>query len=141
MSADELREAERQGMEIGSHGHVHLDLSRATQPEAEGDLSASVERLKEVLGRPPRYLAYPYGHYSDDARHAAAAQFEAAFSIDKPHDGHYAFERVQITRLDGRLVFALKTSGHYPWLRRSRVGSGAYAVVRPLIVRSRRQKN
>jgi hypothetical protein len=55
------------------------------------------------------------------------------------HDGPFAFERVGITRLDGKLVFALKAAGRYLAWRRSKLGSGAYALVRPL-VRSRRAR-
>jgi peptidoglycan/xylan/chitin deacetylase (PgdA/CDA1 family) len=136
MSESELREVEAMGIQIASHGHEHVDLGRATASEVEADISTSMRVLTDVLGRQPSYLAYPWGRNSQAAREAAAAAgFEAAFSIDVPHEGQYAFARVGITRVDGPLMFALKTSGRYLALRRSRVLSAAYAGVRPLVRR------
>lgn len=139
MTDAELRQAEECGIEIESHGHAHIDFSTATREEMEADLDASVERLSTVLGRRPRYFAYPYGRSSPYAIDAAADRFEAAFTIDEPHAGPYAFERVGISRLDGMLVFAVKASGRYLTLRRSTLGSAAYSLVRPLLPRTRRR--
>jgi peptidoglycan/xylan/chitin deacetylase (PgdA/CDA1 family) len=125
MNEDELREAELIGISVESHG----------PEDAHEDLSTSIEVLRNVIGRTPRYLAYPYGWYSDTAEEAAARYFEASFSIDKAHGGPYAFERVGITRLDGMLLFAVKTSGRYIRWRRSRLGSAGYALARPLVPR------
>ena len=141
MSADELREAERNGIEVASHGSAHLDFAAVSPAEAAADIDASIAELAQAVGRRPRYLAYPYGRYSAAAKQAASERFEAAFSIDLRHDGPFAFERVGITRLDGKLVFALKSAGRYLGWRRSRLGSGAYALVRPLVPRSRRARS
>jgi peptidoglycan/xylan/chitin deacetylase (PgdA/CDA1 family) len=140
MTADELRAAQDEGIEVGSHGSAHLDFSRLSTAEAEADLDASIAELTDVLGRRPRYFAYPYGPYSAEAKRAAAERFEAAFSIDLPHDGPFAYERVGITRLDGKLVFAVKASGRYIALRRSRLGATAYALVRPVVSKARRAR-
>lgn len=135
MSPEELREAERSGIAVESHGHEHIAFSRASGAEAEADLRASIERLSEILDRRPRYLAYPFGPSSEEARRAAKEiGFDAAFSIDEPGDGPYARERVQITPLDGSLTFAVKTSGRYLAWRRSRLG----ALAAPLLRRSKR---
>jgi peptidoglycan/xylan/chitin deacetylase (PgdA/CDA1 family) len=141
MDESELREAEELGIEIASHGHDHVDLEQATTSEAEADIAASVLALTALSGRPPRYLAYPWGRSSEAARKAAAAAgFHAAFSIDVPHNGLYAFARVGITRLDGALVFALKTSGRYQAVRGAPLVSGAYSLLRPLVRRLRRAR-
>jgi O-antigen/teichoic acid export membrane protein/peptidoglycan/xylan/chitin deacetylase (PgdA/CDA1 family) len=135
MTQDELREAERIGISVESHGHGHIDLGSASPEAAHEDLGTSIRVLRDVIGRTPRYLAYPYGWYSDTAEEAAARYFEASFSIDKAHGGPHAFERVGITRLDGMLLFAVKTSGRYIRWRRSRLGSAGYALARPLVPR------
>ncbi len=135
MTADELRQAERIGISVESHGHSHIDLGTAGPADADADLGASFQVLQEVLGRKPRYLAYPYGRYSETAECTAERYFEASFSIDMPHGGRHAFERVGITRLDGMLLFAVKTSGRYLRWRRSRLGSAGYALARPLVPR------
>jgi peptidoglycan/xylan/chitin deacetylase (PgdA/CDA1 family) len=135
MSPEELREAEQSGIAVESHGHEHIAFSRASRAEAAADLRASIERLSEVLGRDPRYLAYPFGPSSEEARQAAEdSGFEAAFSIDELGAGRFAHERVQITPLDNSVTFAVKTSGRYLAWRRSRLG----ALAAPLLRRSKR---
>jgi peptidoglycan/xylan/chitin deacetylase (PgdA/CDA1 family) len=139
MDESELLQLERFGIEIASHGHGHLDLEHATAAEAEADIAASVETLTALVGRPPRYLAYPWGRSSEATRQAVvAAGFDAAFSLDVPHDGRYAYARVGITGLDGLGTFALKTSGRYLALRRSPFLASAYSLVKPFL-RGRRQ--
>jgi O-antigen/teichoic acid export membrane protein/peptidoglycan/xylan/chitin deacetylase (PgdA/CDA1 family) len=135
MSADELREAERIGIQVESHGHGHIDLGAASATEAEEDLARSTELLEQVVGHKPRYFAYPYGRHSEVARAAAARHFDASFGIDEHHGGTHAFERVGISPLDGRIVYAVKTSGRYIRWRRSRLGSAGFALAKPLIPR------
>ncbi len=131
MSPEELREAERSGIAVESHGHEHIAFGRASGAEAEVDLRASIKRLSEILDRRPRYLAYPFGPSSEEARQAAEdSGFQAAFSIDERGEGPYARERVQITPLDGWLTFAVKTSGRYLAWRRSRLGVLAAPLLR-----------
>jgi peptidoglycan/xylan/chitin deacetylase (PgdA/CDA1 family) len=141
MDADELRRLPALGVDVGSHGHRHIDFSRAAPTEAEADIAASVEALTELLERPPRFFAYPWGRSSEAARRAAAAAgFEAAFSIDDVDQGRWAAPRVSVVRQDGRIVFALKTSGRYLTLRRSRLGSGGYSLVKPVVRRLRKRR-
>jgi peptidoglycan/xylan/chitin deacetylase (PgdA/CDA1 family) len=133
MSPNELRESDGLGIAVESHGHAHIDFARAGSADAEADLRTSIELLTEILGRRPRYLAYPFGPSSPEARAAAeACGFEAAFSIDALDEGPCARERVQITPLDGPVAYALKTSGRYLAWRRSALVSRAYALIRPL---------
>lgn len=129
----ELHALGEAGIDVQSHGHGHIDLERATPEAAEHDLRTSAEALEAVLGRRPRYLAYPWGRSSVAARTAAESiGFEAAFSIDRPGSDRFALPRVGITRLDGSVAFALKTSGRYLDVRHSRIASGAYRLVRPV---------
>ena len=133
MTAEELGGAGEGSLRIESHGHAHIDMSRSTAREIEYDVRTSVEELEVVLGRRPRYLAYPWGRHSQAARKAvAAAGLEAAFSIDQPHRGLYAWERVYISPHDGLGTFALKTSGRFLSWRRSLLGSSVAALTRPL---------
>ena len=136
MSEEELREAEHLGMRVESHGHAHLDYGAATPAEARKDVDASIEILTKVLDRRHHYLAYPYGRHSEKARELVKeAGMRAAFSIERLHEGVHSWERVQITPLDGRRLFALKTSGHYMNWRRSRLVSAASKPLRHPIVR------
>ena len=139
MGAQELREAEAAGVRVESHGHAHINLEEADEAQAREDLQASVEALESLLGRRPRYLAYPFRTASPTVqRIAAELGFAAAFSIDLPGDGPYARPRVQVTPLDGPRLFALKTTGHYLRLRHWPPLAQGYALAKRLLRRSQR---
>ena len=85
-------------------------------------MRSSVERLTDLLGRPPRYLAYPYGRATAAAAaEAARLGLRGAFGLDRPLGpfGDFALRRVPIVPADARPLFALKTAGRYVAWRQS----------------------
>ena len=136
MTADELNAAGAAGISVQSHGHEHIDMGRVEETALRSDLERSVHVIEEITGRRPHFLAYPFGHHSAAAHSVAArAGFRAAFTIDELHGGDLAYERTQITPLDGAILFAFKTTGRYLALRRSRIAGAAYAALRPVLRR------
>jgi peptidoglycan/xylan/chitin deacetylase (PgdA/CDA1 family) len=134
MSAAELEKGEELVLHMESHGHAHIDYSKAATQEMHDDLVASLDAIESIVGRRPKHLAYPYGAHSDAARAIARdLNLRAAYTIDEPHAGDYAYERVQITPLDGKSLFALKTSGRYMRLRHARAAKAVYGKVKPLV--------
>jgi peptidoglycan/xylan/chitin deacetylase (PgdA/CDA1 family) len=136
MSAEELGELVRRGFAVESHGHAHLDYARSEPADVERDVRESVERLTELLGRAPRYIAYPYGR----ATEAAAAEAErlglrAGFVLDRLQEpsGDFALARVFIVPSDIRPLFALKTAGRYVGWRHSVLVRAIYRGLRPLV--------
>jgi peptidoglycan/xylan/chitin deacetylase (PgdA/CDA1 family) len=73
MDLRELREvAALPFVEIGSHTNTHRDMGQISDPsEAYGELRASKLMLEEMLDRPVRSFAYPYGRYSPVCPEAA----------------------------------------------------------------------
>jgi len=136
MSADELAELDRLGFAIESHGHAHIDYISAEPAVVERDVRESVVRLGEILGHPPRFLAYPYGRATPGAANEAARLgLRAAFVLDRRQHvmGRFAGERVSIVPADVRPLFALKTAGRYSWWRHSAAVRFVYRVLRPLV--------
>jgi peptidoglycan/xylan/chitin deacetylase (PgdA/CDA1 family) len=114
MGWDELRTLVERGVEIGSHAVSHPHLPRLSDAEIEQELSDSRARLEEGLGRPCRFLAYPYGEHDERVRAAAqrvgyAAAFALANTATKPRD-LFALSRVDIYRKDNSVTTTLKTS-------------------------------
>jgi peptidoglycan/xylan/chitin deacetylase (PgdA/CDA1 family) len=113
MAFPQLRELAARGVEIGSHTVTHAHLPQLSDAKLRREMRESRERLEDELGRPCRYLAYPFGE--DDARvHAAArdAGYSAAYTLSgprRPVDLH-ALPRVDVYRADGRARFAAKVS-------------------------------
>ena len=62
----QLRQLERDGIEIGSHTVTHRELTRLSDAEALHELTASRAALEQHLHHPVPWLAYPAG--AEDAR-------------------------------------------------------------------------
>jgi peptidoglycan/xylan/chitin deacetylase (PgdA/CDA1 family) len=136
MAADELAELARSGFAVESHGHAHIDYARSDPRVVEDDVRTSVERLTAILGRPPRYLAYPFGRASAAAAaEASRLGLRAAFALDRPQSisGDFAIERIPVVPADIGPAFAFKTSGRYIGLRHSAPVRVLYGAVRPLV--------
>ena len=95
MSPAAVAEVAGRGVEVQSHGHMHVDLVAVGPAGARADLEASVAALTELTGTAPRYLAYPWGRHDDSVRRAAAeAGFDAAFAVHRPSGDLFGLERV-----------------------------------------------
>lgn len=103
LTVEELRELAVDGrVEIGGHTHRHPVLGKCTDEEAREEIVSGAAHLGEMLGRPPRWFAYPNGGPGDfDARKSAEwlkqAGFEGAFSMINgrvsPGAGRWALPR------------------------------------------------
>jgi peptidoglycan/xylan/chitin deacetylase (PgdA/CDA1 family) len=58
---DDVREMARLGFEIGSHTVSHADLGAVSATEARHEIFDSKAAIEKEIGRPVRYLAYPFG--------------------------------------------------------------------------------
>jgi peptidoglycan/xylan/chitin deacetylase (PgdA/CDA1 family) len=81
LSADQIRELDRAGMDVGDHTAHHLDLAQLTPSELRSETDGSRQTLDAVLGHPVYFFAYPFGTF-DDAVVAAvrAAGFTLAYT-------------------------------------------------------------
>ena len=92
VTADELRDLSKAGIEIGGHSVTHADLSTLPYEGARDELVQGKEQLEEVLGEPVEVAAYPYGRANEetvraarDAGFRAACGASARGSWDDPH--------------------------------------------------------
>jgi len=70
MTAEELRELARAGIEIGAHTVTHPDLTTLSYAEARSELERSRVALEEILEAPVTVAAYPYGYATAETRRA-----------------------------------------------------------------------
>jgi peptidoglycan/xylan/chitin deacetylase (PgdA/CDA1 family) len=113
MTWDELHGLVERGVEIGSHTVSHPHLTRLSDAELDIELGEARVRCEEELGRPCRFLAYPYGEEDERVRTAARrAGYQAAFALRAraPLADPYAIPRTDLYRRDGRFRARLKTS-------------------------------
>jgi peptidoglycan/xylan/chitin deacetylase (PgdA/CDA1 family) len=113
LSWSELRQLADAGWEIGSHTRTHARLTELDDATLADELSGSRMRCEEMLDRPCRSFAYPYGIHDDHVVQAvSAAGYEAAVTLPKrfAQAEPLAWPRVGVYHSDGRLVFAAKVS-------------------------------
>jgi peptidoglycan/xylan/chitin deacetylase (PgdA/CDA1 family) len=91
MTWDDLQAVEHCGIEIGSHGHHHIELDAVSPGIAENDVRKSRDALTR-RGFSPRSFCYPHGYANRKVRDiVAAAGFTTACIVgrglaDSEHD-------------------------------------------------------
>ncbi|WP_329250080.1 polysaccharide deacetylase family protein [Streptomyces sp. NBC_01478] len=114
LTAAGIRSAAAEGVEIGSHGLTHVDLTQADDATLKAEVAESRSVLAELTGTTVDGFCYPYG--TIDARAMAAvreAGYTYACAID-PGDlnGVHALPRVHIGQNDTAVRLFLKYRLH-----------------------------
>lgn len=132
LTEDGVRAAADAGMEIGSHGLLHTDLTDRDAVDDEAlaaETARSRELLSAVTGAEVRGFCYPYGRVDARAVDAVrAAGYTYAVAIDPgPLTGLFALPRVHVGQDDTGLRLGLKRALHRR--RRQPVPYGPYPEV------------
>ena len=103
MTVEQIREAARAGMEIGSHSVDHRHLSTVDAGTLDVEVGRSREILESVVGAPVRGFCYPYGEHSEAAiRAARTAGYDYAVATRaSARRDRYALPRIYIGQRDG----------------------------------------
>ncbi|WP_431331444.1 polysaccharide deacetylase family protein [Streptomyces sp. IPPR8] len=114
LTADGVRHAAAEGVEIGSHGLTHVDLTTADDATLKAETSESRALLTELTGAPVTGFCYPYGTVDARAAEAVrAAGYAYACAIDPgPLTGPHALPRVHVGERDTAVRLLLKTRLH-----------------------------
>jgi peptidoglycan/xylan/chitin deacetylase (PgdA/CDA1 family) len=121
LDACALRDAADSGIEIGAHSVSHPHLSRLSPEDMEREIVGSQARLEDVIGRPVRCFAYPFGDAPPPAIDVVERRFAAGFGIDlayaSPRSRVSTFERIDAYYLRGRARLAgLERPSTRAWL-------------------------
>lgn len=139
MTEDELRAMAGAGVEIGSHGVTHQDMTRLGYDDCLREMTESRERLQELTGTPVESFAYPSCKYGEAAMRAARdAGFKAALTCQ----GRGSWERFELKRTmiggkDGLPSFVAKLCGVYDPVFHSPPGRVARVATRGARSRAR----
>ena len=78
LDADQIRQLDAAGMDVGDHTAHHVDLRLLTASELRTETAGSRQVLEHLLGHPVYFFAYPFGAYNDTV---VAAVKDAGFSM------------------------------------------------------------
>lgn len=73
MTADEVRELHRSGVEVGGHTVSHPDLRTLSFDAARDEVRDGCRQLADILGAPVDTFAYPFGFADEQAIRAVEA--------------------------------------------------------------------
>ncbi|MBW8737831.1 MAG: polysaccharide deacetylase family protein [Streptomyces turgidiscabies] len=114
LTADGIRTAAGAGIEIGSHGLTHVDLTKADDELLRAEVAGSRALLSELSGAPVDGFCYPYGTVDQRAADAVrAAGYGYGCAIDPGRlGGVHALPRVHIGEDDTAVRLHLKYRLH-----------------------------
>ncbi|MER5471490.1 polysaccharide deacetylase family protein [Streptomyces sp. NPDC002935] len=106
--------AASEGIEIGSHGLTHVDLTKADDTVLHAEVAESRAVLSDVIGAPVDGFCYPYGTIDGRVVDAVRdAGYSYGCAIDPgPLTGPYALPRVHIGENDTPVRLFLKYKLH-----------------------------
>ncbi|MFC9931785.1 polysaccharide deacetylase family protein [Streptomyces sp. NPDC127190] len=114
LTADGIRRAADAGVEIGSHGLTHVDLTRADDTLLRSEAAESRALLEKLTGAPVTGFCYPYGTVDERAVHAVReAGYGYACAIDPGAlNGPHVLPRVHVGQRDTAVRMFLKYRLH-----------------------------
>ena len=72
LSEGQIKTLAKTGVEFGSHGHRHVDLTSLSSDALMDDLKTSRDVLQDILGLPVDCLSYPFGRLDRNVTDTAA---------------------------------------------------------------------
>ncbi|MDI3316132.1 MAG: polysaccharide deacetylase family protein [Bacillota bacterium] len=131
LTLDQVRELAANGFEIDAHTVTHPDLTRVRATTLTRELAGSRQWIRERLGLPARFFAYPSGRY--DARVEAAVQAAGFLGAETTvwgvavpaRSGWYTLPRIRVSGMESLATFrdALERAPAWP-LRSEQSGAG-----------------
>ncbi|MFH2035094.1 MAG: polysaccharide deacetylase family protein [Candidatus Zixiibacteriota bacterium] len=82
LSREQLIEIASHNIEIGSHGLSHTSLTDLSPRMLEIELRHSKTGLEDIIGRPVKYISYPFGRYNAEIENRCAdSGYQNGFSL------------------------------------------------------------
>ena len=121
MSTEQLLALPRDLVTIGSHTLSHPFLPLVPDSEARRELSASREKLEQLLKRKIPLFSFPFGGFNEklvefcrEAGYQRIFTTLPEFAFEDP--GQFVVGRVRVDPTDWPLEFRMKLAGAYRWL-------------------------
>jgi peptidoglycan/xylan/chitin deacetylase (PgdA/CDA1 family) len=109
MSGEQLLILIKEGFEPGGHTRRHTDLTAVSPEEARREVEAGKQDLENLLQRPVRSFAYPFGNFNPEVvEMVRKAGFTAARTVHT--DNTHGLEDLLTLR-------CVKLNGRTPWLK------------------------
>jgi len=123
----EVREAQKSGIEFGSHTVNHPKLYELDLPRLRAELKESKTTIENELGQPVRSFAYPYAFPSADRAFVKVlvetlketgydCGVTTKIGLAGKNDDLFTLKRLPMNSADDEALFLAKLAGAYGWL-------------------------
>lgn len=114
LSAEQVRTVAEAGMEIGSHGMLHVSLPNVPDDELAAEIEGSRAVLRDLTGQAVAGFCYPYGDLSARVVDAVGrAGYDHGCAIWRSdHTGRLALPRTYVGETDRALRLTVKQLRH-----------------------------
>jgi hypothetical protein len=140
MSWDMVRELHAAGMAVGGHTVSHAVLARLDRAGQESEITTCARRIREQLGEPMRWFAYPVGGLDAFNEHTRAALRTAGVELAFSYYGGYRryddWDPLDVRRIAVEPYIEgdyFRSVARWPALMAPRPGQGWPARVRELL--------
>ena len=118
MSAEQIRQWVRAGMDIGAHTHKHVQLPTLPDAQAQQEIAGCKSALENMVGQEVAHFCYPFGMFSPQhVAMARAAGYASATTTLRgkvqPGDDLFTLVRVPVVRSTYLPQFLLKVFTSY----------------------------
>lgn len=79
---DQIREMQRNNIQLGAHTLTHPDLTKITLKRAENEIIKSKAIIENIINSPVHSFAYPYGLFNNEIRSIVKKNFLCACAMD-----------------------------------------------------------
>ncbi len=94
LNAEQITSLSKRGVQFGSHGHRHIDLTRLNDSDCRLELTRSKQLLEQILGRTVDQISYPFGRINDlVTKLARESGYVTGFTTQFPIDSDNSMTR------------------------------------------------
>lgn len=117
VTADQIREMDAYGIEIGAHTFSHADLTKLGPDQLQAEVAGSKAQLEALVGHPVTAFCYPAGRFSQTAVEAVqAAGFGSATTtqegVTHAFADRYTWSRIRVSGGESLGDFAAALQSH-----------------------------
>ncbi len=116
LSHEKVRKLSEAGIEIGSHGFSHIDLTALSDRMLKLELERSKKGLEDLTGKDVKYISYPFGRFNKNVEGTAAELgYERGFSLSFFRKSRFGFTipRFAVYSTDTLYSVGKKTGGGF----------------------------
>ncbi|UCC43204.1 MAG: polysaccharide deacetylase family protein [Candidatus Zixiibacteriota bacterium] len=109
-----IRDLAGQGVQFGTHGHNHIDLTRCSPDVAREELRRSRQILEDILGHAVTAISYPFGRVNASVKDLAREEgYTLGLTMRFPSnsDSHLSAGRIPVYSFDSRLAVLRRLKG------------------------------